>query len=282
LYRTPPRTLCQWHRPPNDRQRTGWLGAAMAGILVTGCVTSPHAHEDGPGHRASRDFAGGDQPVLGGADAPTPRSSGLNVFISPMGEPFRAGRGEPYPVVRWFERVNTSHTGEVTEAEFVTDADRFFDALDTNHDGVIDGFELNDYERNVAPEIQPHIRGLRAGEGMDPDLRFDEHEGQPAPRGRGRGGGGGGREGGPGQGRELAGDLARQGAAIYALLPDPEPVASASSSLNGRITRGEWREAAVRRFQRLLPAGRMTLTLQALPKTPVQLVLEQRKAPHGN
>jgi hypothetical protein len=162
----------------------------------------------------------------------------------------------------------------VTEPEFVTDADRFFEQLDTNHDGVIDGFEMNDYERAIAPEIQPRIRGLHAGEGMDPSLRFDDREGQAPPRGRGRGRGGD-RGGGPG-GHELAGDQSGQGAAIYALLPDPEPVASASASLNGRITREEWRDAARRRFQRLLLPGHQTLTLVTLPKTPVQMMLERR------
>jgi hypothetical protein len=253
-----------------------WLIVTGAVGMIAGCAAAPRGPEDNPTHHEHREPAAGERLVLGGGDSPTPRSAGLNVFISPMGEPFRADRGEPYPVVRWFDRVNASRTGEVTEAEFVTDADGFFNALDTNHDGTIDGFELNDYERNVAPEIQPHIRGLRAGEGMDPDLRFDEREGQPSPRGRGRAGLG--RDGGAAQGREMAGDLARQGAAIFGLLPDPEPVASASAELNGRITRAEWREAARRRFQRLLPDGRTTLTLQTLPKTPVQILLEQRRA----
>jgi len=134
---------------------------------------------------------------------------------------------------------------------------------------------MGDYERVIAPEIQPRIRGLRAGEGMDPSLSFDEHEGQSRPRGRGRAGGG--ERGGGADGRALAGDLSRQGAAIYGLLPDPEPVASASASLNGRITREEWRDAARRRFQRLLPAGQDALALDTLPRTPVQIVLEQRR-----
>ena len=149
----------------------------------------------------------------------------------------------------------------------MADADRFFDQLDTNHDGVIDGFELNDYERVVAPEIQPHIDSLRAGEGMNMNLGRSE-------RGRTRSGPSEGD-----RGREpLAGDIGRQGAAIYGLLSDPEPVASASSELSGRISRQEWRAAAHRRFSRLDTKSRGWLSMADLAKTPVQLVLEKQEA----
>ncbi len=258
-------------------RRMGALGPALTltGLLLTGCAGSSPPDDDA--RRGShRPPPGMEGMTFGGADSPDGRRGGLNLFISPMGEPFRGRRDDPYPVAAWFARVNASHSGEVTEAEFVADADRFFDQLDANHDGVIDGFELTDYERVIAPEINPQIRGLRAGEGMDPSLTFDEHEGQPSGRGRGRGGGGGGGDRGGGA-RDIAGDLAHQGAANFSLLPDPEPVASASASLNGRISRDEWRDAAHRRFQRLLSPGHDTLTLATLPKTAVQLVLEQRR-----
>jgi len=256
-------------------RRAGAFGPALtlAGLLLAACAGSPPPDDEarrGEHHPPP----GMEGMTFGGADSPDGRRGGLNLFISPMGEPFRGHRDDPYPVAVWFARVNASHSGEVTEAEFVADADRFFDQLDANHDGVIDGFELTDYERVIAPEINPQIRGLRAGEGMDPSLKFDDREGQARPRGRGRDGGGGERGGGA---RDIAGDLAHQGAANFSLLPDPEPVASASASLNGRITREEWRDAAQRRFQRLLSPGRGTLTLATLPKTAVQLVLEQRR-----
>ena len=205
------------------------------------------------------------------------RGRAVNVFISPMGEPFRAGPLDPYPVVIWFARANIRGDGQLTQAEFVADAERFFRQLDTNHDGVIDGFEVEDYEHDVAPEIQPKIRGLRPGEGMDDSLKFDDREGQNSPRHR-RGGPRGGGEGPGGQDPNIvAGDLLRQGAGVYGLLPDPEPVASASSELNGKISLAEWREAAHRRFARLLAPGRSTLALADLPKTPAQMVLEGRR-----
>ena len=176
-------------RPPIRPAPRALLLLAGTGVILGACAAGPSVPGE-HGRGRGKEMAGADGMVFGGADGPDARSGGLNIFISPMGEPFRGHRDEPYPVVRWFARVNASHSGQVTEGEFVADADRFFDALDTNHDGVIDGFEMGDYERVVAPEIQPRIRGLRAGEGMDSSLSFDEHEGQSRPRGRGRDGGG--------------------------------------------------------------------------------------------
>lgn len=207
------------------------------------------------------------------------RGRAPNVFISPLGEPYRAGPKDPYPVAVWFARANASGTGQMTEAEFIADAERFFRVLDANHDGVIDGFELADYEHDIAPEIQPKIRGLRPGEGMDDSLKFDDREGQSAPRRR-RGGQRGGSEGEGGGGQDpniVAADLLRQGAGVYGLLPDPEPVASASSDLNGKITLSEWRDAARRRFARLTLPGHATVALADLPKTPAQIMLEARR-----
>ena len=233
-----------------------------AAVALIGCAT-----DDGRGRPPHE---GPDGAHEGG------RGRAINIFISPMGEPFRAGPLDPYPVALWFSRANARGDGQLTEAEFVADAERFFKQLDTNHDGVIDGFEIEDYEHDVAPEIQPKIRGLRPGEGMDDSLKFDDREGQNAPRRRR-----GGQRGGEGPGGQdpniVAGDLLRQGAGVYGLLPDPEPVASASSELNGKITLSEWREAARRRFARLLPPGHTTLGRADLPKTPAQLVLEGRR-----
>ncbi len=254
------------------------LTATVAGlvlVLLAGCASAepPRLPHEGRSPGVT------DRPeALGGGGAEGARG-GLNTFISPMGEPFRGQRTDPYPVVAWFRGADSNHDGQLTEEEFLADAMRFFDQLDANHDGVIDGFEVADYERVIAPEILPRIRGLRAGEGMDESLTFDEHEGQGRSGGR-RGRGGRGGEGTDERGgRELAGDLLRQGAGLFSLLPDPEPVASASEELNGKITRDQWRRAASRRFQKLLPTGKLaksTLSLADLPKTPVQSLLEKR------
>jgi len=187
----------------------------------------------------------------------------INLFISPAGEPFRGKPGETYPVATWFAAADRDHDGRLTREEFRQDADRFFRILDANHDGVIDGFEIADYERVVAPEILPRVGGLRAGEGMDP--RLDK-----AGRGGGFGGDGEGR-----QQRAVASDRMQQGAGLFGLVADPEPVSAADTDLSGKITPEEWRSVADRRFAALDKTGVGYLTLELLPKTPAQRVYER-------
>ena len=187
---------------------------------------------------------------------------GGQLFISPSGEPFRAPPGAPYPVAIWFARVNKAHDGKLTRAEFVADAEAFFAKLDTNHDGVIDGFENQDYEQKIAPEILPHVGRLDAADaGYGPD----------AP--------GIGREAGTphrhsGGGRRRSGQD-YEGAAPYSLINEPQPVMGADADFDQRITLDEFRKAANDRFDLLDKKHQGYLTLTDLPKTPVQQVEEQ-------
>lgn len=192
-----------------------------------------------------------------------------NVFISPAGKPFRAAPGEPYPVAAWFAAADTNHDGRLTREEFRADAEAFFRELDTNHDGVIDGSELANYEQNIAPEILPRVEGLRAGEGMNLNLTLGDERNTEAPRGEE----GGRRGSGEGGGRAIRGEPT-QGAALFSLVNEPEPVAAADTSFDGRITLQEFDAAADRRFDLLDTKQQGYLTLQELPKTPVQQALE--------
>ena len=89
--------------------------------------------------------------AAGSASAQTGPTPGL--FISPAGEPFRAQSGEAYPLPKWFAGADSDHDGGLTPTEFEQDSQRFFDVLDTNHDGKINNVETVAYETNVAPEI---------------------------------------------------------------------------------------------------------------------------------
>lgn len=181
--------------------------------------------------------------------APSHRSA--NVFISPAGEPFRAPPDEPYPIGAWFNRADADHDGALSRTEFKADAEAFFDRLDTDHNGTIDGFELQDYERKVAPEIQPNLGGFTEQEELPTRAStVTPHVKPPAPRKR-KG-------------------VTVKGAAVFGLLLDPEPVASADTDLDGKVTRKEAQAAADRRFGRLDANQDGRLTMDELPQTPAQ------------
>ena len=171
------------------------------------------------------------------------------LFISPSGQPFRSAPGEPYPVTAWFAQVDKNHDGRIDRAEFRADAEAFFKILDQNHDGVIDGFELSYYEHTVVPEILGAYRGGGAGAG--------DHERVP--------------------GRRQPDVLGLQGAVAFELFSKPEPVAAADLRVDGHITLTEFLTAADRDFDTLDKAGRGYLTLDGLPKTPLQEALEGGK-----
>lgn len=188
----------------------------------------------------------------------------VNVFISPMGEPFRAGAEDPYPVDVWFNRVDANHDGALTLDEFQADAELFFKRLDVNHDGVIDGAELSAYEQTVAPEILPRIARLTAKDlpplpSSDPDARRRQQIEDEAASGQ--------------ETRPRAGLLA--GAAVFGVTPEPEPVAASDSDFDGKITLAEWRAAARRRFDLLDVNHDGRILRSELPKTPAEKLADK-------
>jgi hypothetical protein len=199
--------------------------------------------------------------------ASPPPAQHPSLFISPMGQPFRSGPEGPDPVSLWFAKADRNGDGRIDRTEFRADAEAFFHGLDANHDGVIDGFEVSDYEHNIAPEI---LGAYRAPAGAGPMERHGH------PIGGGAGGGGGGHRGGrSADDGSVVGDEVMGGAAPYDLIAEPEPVASADTDLTGRVTLPEFLVAADRRFDQLDPKGAGSLTLAGLPKTPAQQALDK-------
>ena len=166
-----------------------------------------------------------------------PPPGGARTFVSPMGEPFRAERGEA-PLQHWFRAADTGRDGWLSQAELVRDAERFFATLDTDGSGGIDPDEMKRYEREVAPrDLRLGAAGGRPGgfgEGGPGD--GDRRSGRPSGRGGPPDGDGRGmgppQEGGRGpMGREM-----------------PQPVASADADMNRLVTMAEFRTAAIQRF----------------------------------
>ena len=146
----------------------------------------------------------------------------------------------------------------------------FFDTLDTDHDGVIDGLELGEYEQDVAPEILPQIEGLHSEEGMDPSLTYGDPNNEDTGRQTRS------RRSSSNRPLPVPRGIGVQGAAVYSLLNVPEPVAAADTQFDGRITRAEFAAAIDRRFDLLDKANLGYLTLAGLPMTPLQIEIVKR------
>ena len=220
----------------------------------------------------------------GAAQPPVPGGAHLvggftQLFISPCGEPYRGRPGEPYPVVLWFKQADLNHDGAIDKAEFLADHAGFFDALDADGNGYLDGAEIAFYEHRVVPDVlgPERVGLLGARPGRDgARLILVQGTGQPhgeqAPVPEGAQG-------------PMAGLNAQrkpkpifQGAAAYGLLAEPEPVTAADTDLDGRITKAEFLAAAERRFKLLDKRKDGWLTLDELPLTASQAVAEgQRK-----
>jgi Ca2+-binding EF-hand superfamily protein len=170
-------------------------------------------------------------------------------FISPMGETFRARSASDDTLARWFYLADRNRDGVLTPDEMQADADRFFATLDTDHNGLIDSEELMAYEQELAPEVQVNTRWMRQGAEIAAEPR-PQADGSHKRR----------------RGDEFDGYLMNgpQGAARYALLNIPEPVAGADSDFDRAVTLGEFRQAALQRFQLLDTKRQGKLTLPDL------------------
>ena len=188
---------------------------------------------------------------LAGAAVAQDYSQYDQLFVSPMGEPFRAKTGEPYPSTLWFQGADANHDGVISRDEFRADALRFFKALDVNGDGKINDQEARRYEYQVAPEIVL-AKVDTSGDTSQTDYKGDKVQ------------------------QTLA--AVRQGASFYGVIDTPEPVRAADADFNMKVTLDEWMAAADRRFKLIRPEGQDGLRFADLAKTPFQLLYEKQHA----
>lgn len=236
---------------------------ALTSFCLSACVAPPAEDFAGPGGPRPPGFRGG---------PPQP------LFISPSGTPYRSEPEASAPKLRWFAQADADGDGALSRSEFQVDARSAFGVWDVNGDGVIDSVEVSRYEREVVPEILdaalPRGRGGPAGGGPPEGGRMG------GPPGGGMGGGGGGPGGGPGGG--MGGDMDPprahsgpprtmemvQGAAVFGLLDEPEPLRAADADLSWRVTAAEWDQRTLWRFQKLDRDGDGQIVLAELPATP--------------
>lgn len=90
-----------------------------------------------------------------GAAAQTPPQNPGAIFITPMGQPFRAApESATAPVLLWLAHADTDQDQKISRDEFVTEAMAFFTgALDANSDGAVTSVESTAFWRAEAPEL---------------------------------------------------------------------------------------------------------------------------------
>ena len=168
---------------------------------------------------------------------------GTRLFISPMGEPFRADR-DPQDI--WFDRADANHDGALSRDEFDKDSDRWFARLDRRNDGEVDPEDIEYYESVLAPEI-----------------RVDAYEGATA--------------GGGDNGTSRPATRLRIGAAHYSYFDYPEPVMVADTNFNRGVDPREFRRAAVKRFDMLDTNGDGKIERGELPRISALVVRRAEK-----
>ncbi|HZZ32399.1 MAG TPA: hypothetical protein VFE10_10435 [Phenylobacterium sp.] len=257
-------------------RRLGALTITLGLAALAGGVTAERSAAQGPAH-----LAGGF----------------TQLFISPCGEPYRGKPGEPYPVALWFKQADLNHDGVITREEFRADHKGFFEALDYDDAGVLDGPKIAFYEKKVLPDVfgndrisrlEPPAGALKAGVVLAGDVPGRDG----AELIRVQAGSLAGQLGGPtnqdaetvqGAKGPLAGLNAQRkapreliGAASYGLLAEVEPIRAADTNLDGLVTKEEFLAAADRRFNLLDKRHDGRLTLDELPQTATQIELAKQ------
>lgn len=177
------------------------------------------------------------------------------LFISPMGEPFRATDIGQHGIDLWFAAADTDHDGKISRAEFVAEAMGFFVALDANKDGAATSMESTSLWERQAPEVLGMIDMSPPALAADPNADHDagsQHHDNAAHRGTTY----------QNEGSQLAPDREpgihhtipfdnRTGPARYGILNDAEPVMSCDANFDRRVTREEFQACADRRFTQI-------------------------------
>jgi EF hand domain-containing protein len=182
--------------------------------------------------------------------AATPsKSPPARIFLSPSGEPFRQSPSDPDPMKAWFDQVDTAHQGYIDRAEFRADAARFFKTLDENGDGIVDGFEVADYEAKIVPELADAAEGRYPGQSGQDSGQHGQGGGGRGHGGRGGGQGQQGQAGASPDGQAQGGRGRAPQRPFTQLIDEPEPVSGADYSLDSHITLAEWMRATDQRFE---------------------------------
>lgn len=175
----------------------------------------------------------------------------VRIFISPAGEPFRES-GPDYPSKTWFSRADSNADGRLTAAEMMIQARSFFNRLDLDKSGVIDGNEITNYEDNIAPEIRVLVdpRGPIWGNAGSTGVT---ENGMPDPN----------------RGPDRSAEVPR-GAGRFSFFNVAEPVMRADTDLSRSVSTDEFDAWQQKQFNALDTKRQGYLQFDDLPNTPAQ------------
>jgi hypothetical protein len=161
--------------------------------------------------------------------------------FSPNGEPL-IGKGWPADCDAaegaWFDRLDTAHSGRVTLAQLMADAERQYKLMDLRHDGKVTAEELSTYRLK---EMGGHYISISTPDQKDTIERLDDDDDDSGRRP------GGLADRNAGRGRADESD--RKIDAFAALTTDqPDPVMSADADLDGSVTWEEFRALVAQNF----------------------------------
>jgi hypothetical protein len=141
--------------------------------------------------------------------------------VSPNGEPLvSGGPGVACEAVlgQWFDAADLNHDGGLDAAEFMADAVRWFGVMDTNRDGSVTPDELTTLRLKLTPPLAPPVRG------SDADRAERRRE------------------------RDRGGFLGLGEDTPHLSADRPDPVMSADTNLDNRVTAEEFQAQATRMF----------------------------------
>ena len=171
------------------------------------------------------------------------------LFVTPMGEPYRADESGQRGIALWFSAADADRDGKMSRDEYMTEAMRFFAHLDANGDGSATSAESTALWRREAPEVLSQ-RDMGPPIMNQPAQRSRTQHNDPHDQGRGivyaEDGSARRRRDPVVQNEEVV-----QGAARYGLLNDIEPVMTCDTDFNRRVTRDEFQTCADQRFTRI-------------------------------
>ena len=161
--------------------------------------------------------------------------------FSPNGEPLlppQYSQNCEEAIDQWFDRLDTGHTGGISHAVLLADAERQYKLMDLRHDGRVTAAELSQYRLKVMGghylSVSTPSEQVRIGRGSDDEARPGDRLDEPVDDDRPR--------------RRHDEDK-RPVDAYAALVSDqPDPVMSADTDLDGSVTWDEFRSLVSQNF----------------------------------